>query len=107
MCQRVASLKHKIVKIARTDMDWVKGAMASIRIKAGVEYPRLKVNSTDNLRGGLKDSSNLSLRGGGGDISSLNGGGNDIFGLDGGSGTCVSIYAHIFSQWSVHLTTYL
>ena len=107
MRQRVASLKHKVVKIARTDMDWVKGAMASIRIKAGVECPRLRVNSTENLHGGSKDSSNLSLRGGAGDISSLNDGGNDLFGFGGGSETCVSVYAHIFTQWSVHLITYL
>lgn len=107
MRQRVASLKHKVVKIARTDMDWVKGAMASIRIKAGVECPRLRVNSTENLHGCSKDSSNLSLRGGAGDISSLNDGGNDLFGFGGGSETCVSVYAHIFTQWRVHLMTYL
>ncbi|OBT69835.1 hypothetical protein VE03_00987 [Pseudogymnoascus sp. 23342-1-I1] len=90
MRQRVTSLKHKVVNIARGDLDWVKGAVANIRSKADVEYPKLRVKSTGKLRGGSKDSSNLSLRGGAGDISSLNGGGNDIFGLGGGSDTCCS-----------------
>lgn len=92
MRQRVASLKHKVVKIARTDLDWVKGAMVTIRIKAGAEFPRLKVNSADNIPEGSKNSSGLSLRGGAGDISSLNDGGNDIFGFGVGIGSCVSIY---------------
>ncbi|KFY61752.1 hypothetical protein V496_04910 [Pseudogymnoascus sp. VKM F-4515 (FW-2607)] len=90
MRQRVASLKHKVVKIARTDLDWVKEAMASIRIKAGEEFPRLKANSAESIRNGLKNSSGLSLRGGAGDISSLNGGGNDIFGFGVGIDSCCS-----------------
>lgn len=103
MRQRFASMKQKAVEIA-TDTDWVKGAMATMRIKAGRENSRRKEKSDETSRGGSKDTSNLSLRGGAGDISSLNGGGNDILGFGGGSDTCVSIYVHIFTQ---HLTILL
>lgn len=103
MRQRFASMKQKAVEIA-TDTDWVKGAMASMRIKAGGENSRRKEKNDENSRTGSKDTSDLSLRGGAGDISSLNRGGSDIFGFGGGSDACVSIYAHTFTQHSVHLT---
>lgn len=80
-------MKNKVVKVARTDLGWMKEAMASIRMKAGTESSRLKVNSID----GSRNTSNLSLRGGAGDISSLKSGGNGIFGFGRGSDTCVSI----------------
>jgi hypothetical protein len=97
MRQRFASMKQKAVEIA-TDTDWVKEAMASMRIKAGGENSRRKEKNDENSRTGSKETSDLSLRGGAGDISSLNGGGSDIFGFGGGSDACVSIYAHTFTQ---------
>lgn len=106
MHQRLSSIKQKAVEIA-TDVDWVKDAMASMRIKTGAESPRNKEKSTKNSRKNLKDTSDVSLRGGAGDIFSLNGGGNDISGFGEGSDTCVSIYAHLFTQRSVHLTIQL
>ncbi|KFY41669.1 hypothetical protein V494_02867 [Pseudogymnoascus sp. VKM F-4513 (FW-928)] len=87
--QRVTSLKHKVVEIARTDLGWVKEAMGNIRIKASPENPNHRVKSAENSRESSRDdSTNLSMRGGAGDISSLNGAGNDIFGIGGGSGNC-------------------
>lgn len=94
--QRVASLKRKVVQSARTDLDWVKGAITSIYTKSGAEYPELKARSTEKSRVGSEDSSILSLRGGAGDIWSLDGGGNDIMGFGGGSNACVSSCTHKF-----------
>ncbi|OBT74256.1 hypothetical protein VF21_07402 [Pseudogymnoascus sp. 05NY08] len=89
MRQRFASMKQKAVEIAN-DVDWVKvkEAMGSLRIKAGPEGSRHKENNTENSGASSKETSDLSLRGGAGDISSLNGGGNDIFGFGGGSDAC-------------------
>ncbi|OBT82571.1 hypothetical protein VE02_08434 [Pseudogymnoascus sp. 03VT05] len=89
MRQRFASMRQKAVEIAN-DVDWVKvkEAMGSLRIKAGPEGSRHKENNTENSGASSKETSDLSLRGGAGDISSLNGGGNDIFGFGGGSDAC-------------------
>ncbi|ELR10382.1 hypothetical protein VC83_00470 [Pseudogymnoascus destructans] len=87
MRQRLSSMKQKAVEIA-TNVDWVKEAMASIRNKAGAESPKHKEKSAENSRACSKDISDLSLRGGAGNMSSLNGGGNDILGFGGGSDTC-------------------
>lgn len=106
MRQRLSSIKQKAVEIA-TDVDWVKDAMASMRIKTGAESPRNKEKSAKNSRKDSKDTFDVSLRGGFGDILGLNGGGNDISGFGEGSDTCVSIHVHLFTQRSVHLTIQL
>ncbi|OBT96984.1 hypothetical protein VE01_05554 [Pseudogymnoascus verrucosus] len=87
MRQRLSSIKQKAVEIA-TDVDWVKDAMASMRIKTGAESPRNKEKSAKNSRKDSKDTFDVILRGGFGDILGLNGGGNDISGFGEGSDTC-------------------
>ncbi|KFY01829.1 hypothetical protein V490_00757 [Pseudogymnoascus sp. VKM F-3557] len=89
MRRRLSLLKHKVANIARTDLDWVKEAMTSIRTKAGAEISKFKANSAENLQECSVEISNLSLRGGAGDILSLNGGGgNNTFDFSGGGDDC-------------------
>jgi hypothetical protein len=100
MRRRFSLLKHRVANIARTDLDWVKETITSIRTKAGTEISGFKANSAENLQEGSVEISNLSLRGGAGDISSLNGGGgNDTFGFSGEGDNCVSNFTHKSAQY--------
>jgi hypothetical protein len=108
MRRRLSLLKHKVASIATTDLDWVKEAMTSIRTKAGAEISNFKANSAENSQEGSVEISNLSLRGGAGDILSLNGGGgNNTFDFSRGGDDCVSIFTHKLTPDRIDLMTYL